>query len=257
MLSNSFIHVPTIGAQTERLLWENKIMCWDDFLSSNSELPISNQKKKKISSHIKKSQTRLKKKDITFFKNYFPPSEMWRIYPEFKDSACFLDIETTGLSPDYHDVTVVGLFDGKKSKAYINGKNLGKLEKALDRFDLLVTFNGACFDLPFLNSSMGIQFHQAHIDLRFVLSRLGHTGGLKKIERQLGIGRETAGTTGLDAVYLWKAYKQNKWYKCNGIDYRGKSALDLLIKYNQEDIENLKTLMEYGYEKLKKEVMRK
>jgi uncharacterized protein YprB with RNaseH-like and TPR domain len=82
----------------------------------------------------------------------------------------------------------------------------------------------------------------AHIDLRFLLKRLGYAGGLKKIEKDLGIGRETEinGMDGYEAVRLWQAYQ---W----GDD----TALKTLIRYNRADIVNLKPLMEIGYREMK------
>ena len=46
---------------------------------------------------------------------------------------------------------------------------------------------------------------------------------------------------GLDAIRLWHKYKLT----CDS------KALDKLIDYNIEDIENLKILMEFAFEKLK------
>ena len=48
--------------------------------------------------------------------------------------------------------------------------------------------------------------------------------------------------TGWDAVKLWHRYKRDN----------DENALDTLIRYNIEDIENLKTLMDFSYDGLKK-----
>ncbi len=80
--------------------------------------------------------------------------------------------------------------------------------------------------------------------MRFFLKRLGYKGGLKKIEQQAGISRQSdvSGLNGYDAVRLWQKYRRGK-----------KKALDLLIRYNQEDVINLKTLMHMGYEQMREE----
>lgn len=103
---------------------------------------------------------------------------------------------------------------------------------------MIVTFNGSCFDLPFISSKLGIQFDQLHLDLRFAFRRLGITGGLKHIETAFGLerSRETKGLDGFDAVRLWYKYVDG--------DY---TALDLLKKYNQEDIIGLKILAQRVY----------
>jgi uncharacterized protein YprB with RNaseH-like and TPR domain len=71
-----------------------------------------------------------------------------------------------------------------------------------------------------------------HLDLRFLARRVGLSGGLKLIERDLGLARdrEFAMMTGHDAVHLW-----NLW------DRRGNAkALDLLLRYNEADVVNLR-----------------
>ena len=89
--------------------------------------------------------------------------------------------------------------------------------------------------------------NHGHIDLRFALRRLGYRGGLKSIERQLGIRRpdEVAGIDGFEAVRLWYRYLRGD----------GK-ALDTLVSYNRQDVENMRPLMELAYEKLRAETLR-
>jgi uncharacterized protein YprB with RNaseH-like and TPR domain len=59
-------------------------------------------------------------------------------------------------------------------------------------------------------------------------------GGFKAVERQLGIPRQLSGIDGFEAVRLWWKYK-------NDGDH---NALALLLKYNEEDVRNLKVLRE-------------
>ena len=89
-----------------------------------------------------------------------------------------------------------------------------------------------------------------HFDLRFGCKRLGIGGGLKLIEKELGISRKNsivACMNGGDAVELWRLYRGS------GDSY----YLDLLVEYNEDDIINLKPLAEFVYNGLKKEVMPK
>jgi len=161
-----------------------------------------------------------------------------------KEKCCFLDIETTGLNRYKRDITVIGLYDGDKSKFFVNGKNLEDFREEIKKYKMIVSFNGKMFDIPFIQAKFpDIDFNKFHIDLRFAMKKLGYTGGLKRIEKEIGISREedVTGIDGFEAVRLWYKYKKGD-----------NNALDLLLKYNKEDIENLKYLMDFTFDKLRK-----
>ena len=134
-----------------------------------------------------------------------------------------------------------GIFDGARTHTYVAEDNLDQLPEDLKRYSLLVTFNGASFDLPFLCRRFGNIFDHLHVDLRFALMRLGYQGGLKKIERELGVGRadDIADISGEQAVWLWREYQRGS-----------QEALDLLVEYNRADVVNLEFLMQFAYERL-------
>ena len=135
---------------------------------------------------VMESLRRLQARDSAYFQRRLPSRERWRLYREFRHQAAFLDIETTGISPNGSDITLVGLFDGRSYRGFVKGQNMHLLPVALARYKLIVTYNGAIFDLPFIQSQLGPLFqHHAHIDLRYPLGRLGYRGGLKVIESQL------------------------------------------------------------------------
>jgi uncharacterized protein YprB with RNaseH-like and TPR domain len=169
------------------------------------------------------------------------------MWGDFMEDAVFLDIETTGMGPPVDYVTVAGLHDARGTHSFIRGENLFTLPERIEKYRLIVTFNGAQFDLPFLRSHMGDIFSRhGHIDLRFVLRRLGYRGGLKSIERRLGIRRpdEVAGMDGFEAVLLWRRYLRGD-----------EKALEKLVAYNRQDVENLRGLMEFAYERLRSELL--
>ena len=86
---------------------------------------------------------------MDFFRTLLPQREMWRLYPEFAQRALFLDIETTGLSPYYNEVTVIGGLGGGRLELFVRGVNLHEFPAYVRQFPLLVTFNGSQFDVPF------------------------------------------------------------------------------------------------------------
>ena len=243
MLEQTFIHIPGIGPKTEQTLWRRGIHRWRDFLDRREPV-FSQAKDRLIGSELETSLAH--RDDIGFFNDRLPAGEKWRLFDKFKHRAVYLDIETSGYDQWNNDITVIGLYDGIKVQTFVNGKNLDAFEMAIVRYDLVITFNGACFDLPFiLRSFPGISLPKGHIDLRFVLKKLGHEGGLKKIERDLGIARsdEIDGVDGFEAVRLWHRYQSGD-----------EKALKTLISYNNADIMNLEPLMALAYERMRERV---
>ena len=164
--------------------------------------------------------------------------QMPRSSPEME---AYLDIETTGLSPFYCQVTVVGVYlvKGRKSKVVqMVGSDVteNNLLDALQGVTFLYTYNGSRFDLPFLEHHLGINLAEncLHHDLMYDCWANNLYGGLKRVERQLGIPRQLTGIDGFEAIRLW-------WRYVNDYD---KAALATLLEYNKEDVINLKTLKE-------------
>ncbi|MCK4588929.1 MAG: ribonuclease H-like domain-containing protein [Nanoarchaeota archaeon] len=243
MLKNTFIHIPGIGKNTENRIWQSNIFGWEEFLENHHKLSIAPSRKQRINFHLKRSIKAYQDQDHKFFINEIPSREHWRVYPEFKDQCCFLDIETTGLSKHRNQITLIGLYDGQESKIFVQGKNMHQFEEEIKKYSLIITFNGKCFDLPFIQAKFpDLDLNKFHIDLRFALRELGFLGGLKRIERELNINRDDdlQDINGFEAVRLWYKYKKGD-----------ENALQLLMKYNQADIENLKILMDFAFDKLK------
>lgn len=246
MLKNTFLHVPGVGPNTERKIWDRNVFSWSDFTKSNG-FEIPQKTAERIGNYLVLSQHALSRKEAQFFSKTLPKREWWRLYPEFKNSTAFLDIETTGLSFYYDNITLIGLFNGKEFKVYIRGQNLPDFKDEIQKYLLLVTYNGTLFDLPFLSLEFGEpSLPPVHIDLRFLLRRLDYTGGLKSIEKQFGILREDEvdNIDGFGATILWHRFMR-------GDD----SALKLLVQYNFADVTNLKVLMELGYSMMKERLL--
>jgi len=242
MLNNTYIHIQGVGKSLEKKIWAQGIHTWEEFLEMEDRISIPSARKARICEEIKKSSERLATKDCYFFSQCLPSAEHWRAYPLFSDSIAFVDIETTGLSQRRDRITVIGIYDGRESKTYIRDINLNDVVEEFSKYKLLVSFNGARFDLPFIKSEFPeIEFKQLHIDLMYPLRRIGYNGGLKNIEKLLGISRskDTEDLTGFDAVRLWKQYERGDM-----------NALEKLVKYNREDIVNLKTIIELTYPKM-------
>ena len=232
MLKNTFIHIPGIGEKTEKQLWEKGILDWDRVKDHPDAATPSRMDT--ISQWVDRSRQHLLNRKHRFFSDHLPSSQHWRLYPEFKSSCAFIDIETTGLDAWDAVITTIALYDGSQIKYYVNGENLNDFVRDIARYDMIVTYNGKTFDIPFIESYFNIRMRQAHIDLRYVLGSLGYKGGLKKCEKALGLDRgDLDGVDGFFAVLLWKDYEKTG----------SKKALETLLAYNIEDVVNLHTLM--------------
>ena len=234
MLKNTFIHLDGIGISTEKKLWRKGIHNWNDLLARGLEY-LPKMRQPAVHSGVCESIRRYDISDWAFFDQGLPSSQKWRAYHDLKDRALFLDIETTGLT-EADSITLIGTYNGLESKIFVAGVNLESATAQINRYPLLVTFNGTCFDLPVIRRHFAdIAENYIHIDLRYALRGLGYRGGLKVIERELGIERssETRFLDGWDAVRLWNQYLGGS-----------REALELLKRYNEEDVRHLEPLLE-------------
>ena len=158
-------------------------------------------------------------------------AQCWRVFKDFRDQIAYLDIETTGLEGN---ITTIALYDGHTIRTYVKGQNLNQFEGDIQEYDIIVTYNGKCFDVPFIESDLGIKLNQVHVDLRYLLKSIGFKGGLKGCERKAGIDRnELSGLDGYHAPILWQEFK----------DKKNEKALETLLAYNCQDTVNMETLM--------------
>ena len=225
---NSFIPVGGVGEKTERRLWEAGITHWEEFDGS----VVGPTTADRIDAFIDRASVRLNGGDVRFFDAAFPSGERWRLYESFRDEASYFDIETTGLG-QYDDVTTVSFHRAGETRTLVRGRDLtaARLAAELDRASLLVSYNGIRFDVPFLERAFDRPIDVPHFDLMYPCRRLDLTGGLKAVERQVGIERDRPGLRGRDAVRLWRQYERGD-----------RKALETLVSYNCDDAVNLASL---------------
>ncbi|MDO8691147.1 MAG: ribonuclease H-like domain-containing protein [Dehalococcoidia bacterium] len=153
----------------------------------------------------------------------------------------YLDIETTGLSHVSDRVTVLGLHLGGSGRVIQwVGENIAahRVLRVLEQSEVttIFTYNGKRFDLPFLRNQIGIDLEGRfeHRDLMHDCWRQNLYGGLKTVERRLGVPRRSVGVDGLEAIRLWNQFEQQG----------DRSALRRLLDYNREDVINLRAIKE-------------
>ena len=243
MIQNSFIFLPKISYKKEQNIWKQGISNWDDFLKAKDIKSISKKAKSFYDLKLIKAKQELAADNSYYFQKLLPNTETWRLYEYFKEDCCFLDIETY---ENGKNITIIGIYDGYDTKTMVKNINLDMnlLKKELNRYKLIITFNGSVSDIPNINKYYpGTIPDIAHIDLRHACRKIGLIGGLKMIEEQIGINRpqHLKAYGGDNPIDLWRAFRASG----------DKEYLDLLVQYNEEDIINLKPLMEHVYNGLK------
>lgn len=167
---------------------------------------------------------------------------------EAGEHAMYLDIETTGLSYPDGRATVVGAHtQAHGTQLLVRGQDLTSeaVNELVSQASCLVTFNGRRFDVPWLEREFGLSIDVPHVDLMYAFRRLGVTGGLKSIEKQLGLARseDIQDMGGYQAVKLWRRWERGD-----------KDALERLLTYNRADVVNMEPLAEIAYQRLEGEV---
>jgi hypothetical protein len=244
MIHRRFSVFSKVGAKYERLIWKAGVADWQQFLRIREVPGLPAAIYSSVCQQIHEWTEALQEGNTKFFTAKLDAADHWQLYREFDNSVRYLDIETTGLFPGCAEVTVVGVFDGKDYEALVAGKNLTliNLRRAMEGCKLLVTYYGRNFDVPFLQVTYpALDFRMPHFDLCFTGRRLGLKGGLKAVEKSLGIERpeEIEHVDGFEAVQLWYQYMSGN-----------KKALDRLITYNQADTKNLARIAPVVYEGL-------
>lgn len=240
MIESTFLFLNGIGLTTERRLWDQGIRTWREFLQQSSIRGLSPGRKFLYDTDVQLALDQHALDNPRFFASCLKARDQWRLYEWLRHRAVFLDIETAG--GPYGDVTVVGLFGHGRMLSLVRGDTLteARLCEEVSQYDLIVTFFGSGFDVPYLQA-MFPRFHidQPHLDLCFAAKQLGLRGGLKQIERMVGIERKGAlqGMDGWDAVRMWRRWRHS----------RDSEALDLLLAYNEADCVNLQPLADLLY----------
>lgn len=172
------------------------------------------------------------------------------------ENICFLDIETLGFSREYHRIYLVGLvYFSKQRNSWIieqifastpdKEKSLLKeLNKRLKLFDLIITYNGDSFDLPFIrdrykkhninNNIMEINSFDIYREIKKYGKYLNLKNmKLKTIEEYLGIYREDSFNGG-ECIELYLHY----------VDTKDKKLKDFVLMHNYEDLYYLTDILD-------------
>ena len=235
MIREAFRHLPGIGPERLAILRAAGIRTWDDIGDHPPPgLKMGADGWRELRKAVALCHRAWEQTDLQYLVNAFAIADHWRILASWFPQASFFDIETTGLSAD-SQVSLIGCYHRQRLHVFIRGKNMADFLDLLDDVTLLVSFNGSSFDVPRVLEAFHIPALPCpHVDLRWLCYHARLTGGLKRVERSLGIARpaDLAGVEGAEAVRLW-----NLWQKA-GIQTAGRK----LVRYCCADVLSLQTV---------------
>jgi uncharacterized protein YprB with RNaseH-like and TPR domain len=250
VLRRTFQILSGVGEKTEQKLWRRGVLTWDDLETADgSRLPGRVTRRRGAhEDQLAMARQHLAEGHTAPFERWLPQGETWRILAAAGEDAMYLDIETTGLSYPEGRATVVGAHtEAEGTRLLVRGQDLtaDAVEDLLSQAACLVTFNGSRFDVPWLEREFGLSIDVPNVDLMYTFRKLGLSGGLKSIEKQLGLERdeEVDGVDGYEAVKMWRRWERGD-----------RDALERLLTYNREDVVNMQPLAEIAYERLAAEV---
>ncbi len=152
--------------------------------------------------------------------------------------SVYLDIETRCFRGTNHYITVVGFYHEKTGLVQLIWPDLTAetIDRALPDAGRIFTYNGNNFDLKVINDHLGIRLLDRYKsrDLMYDCWSHGLKGGLKAVERQLEIPRNQFPLNNYEIQHCWTRWKH----------HGDEEALQVLLKYNEEDVMNLVALRE-------------
>jgi len=153
----------------------------------------------------------------------------------------FLDVETSAPWHGAH-IAIIGWSMDGRYEYRARGWKMRRLAFDASHAACLVTFNGKAFDVPRIRDEHPeLQIPELHLDLVWLCKSIGLAGGLKAIEREVGIVRpdDIAELGSKDAPELWK-----EW-----VNTGERKHLRRLVKYNRADVMNLIPLLACALER--------
>ena len=247
MVESTFQLARGIGPARERRLWCDGIARWSDLPAAPATAArLSPAFDRALRAAVDAAAAAFAARDADRLAALVPARERWRLFAAFGDDAAYLDIETSDDVVGFAGISAIGISRRARPDAAFSPVAISRVPRARGRLDdardlqraVVRRADPAARAFPSWRPPVG------HVDLRHVLERLGHGGGLKSIERRLGalgLARPAAprGLDGWDTGWLFRRGRDGD-----------RAALRLFAEYNLFDTIHLRTLMAYAYNEL-------
>ncbi|MFT4343422.1 MAG: ribonuclease H-like domain-containing protein [Candidatus Woesearchaeota archaeon] len=252
MIMQTFCFLDGIGTLKESHLWESGITDWNSFVRADAIKGISLKRKLVHQSVLSRAKRALLADDVGFFVRRLPMIHHWRLFEYYRDNCLFIDVEFSSVQNGF--ITCLSIYDGYRVITAVKDMTWDEraLKEIFSRCKMIITFNGSVCDIPLLRKLFPAMIPSSvlHWDLRYSAAHLGFAGGLKEVERLLGISRHNTivdRLCGGDPYTLWRMFKGSgdRYY------------LNLFVEYNQEDVLNLETIAQKLYPMLKEKALDK
>jgi uncharacterized protein len=240
VLLSTFQLGPGLGAARERSLWAHGVAHWEQYASGALGLPKAVDAA--LGAALAVATQAYAAHDVDALASLLPAREHWRLFAEYGADAVYLDIETCDDVVGHAGISAIGMLDRHGPRLLLASRDLHLFPELARGWSLLVTFNGLSFDVPILRRAFpDWQPPAAHLDLRHLLPRLGHSGKLKDLEPRLAalhLARPAhlEGIGGSNIGHLFRRGRDGD-----------REALRRFAEYNLYDVIGLRTLMAFAH----------
>lgn len=235
MITQALQHCEGIGPIRLAELHDAGVRSWHDVLDAPHRIPTG--WRANVVSECCRCVDALQSRDLHYFAERLLPEDKWRLLDHCFDDASYFDIETTGLEYDAQ-VTVIICWHRGELHTFVEGDNLDDFLDLLDDMTLLVSFNGASFDVPRVLDTFHIpDLPCPHLDLRWISYHRDLSGSLKEITHHLDLPRpvDLHDADGALAVEWWHQWMHSQ----------NQAARQQLIRYCAADVLMLVALAHY------------
>jgi len=243
-IENSFIPVEGVGETTERRIWREGVTTWESFDPAVDVAGVGSTTADRIESFIAEALTHLDDGDSAYFDRTFPGGALAALRELPRGDLLFRHRDDRPRrTPRSGDDGELPPGRGDDHARRRRGSHRGAAPRAVRRRQPARDVQRAPGSMFPSSRPPSTSRSTRPLDLMYPCKRIGLSGGLKPIEKEIGIERDRPDLSGRDAVRLWREYER-------GDD----DALDTLVSYNREDTKNLRTLADTVTETLHEDV---